>query len=109
MCPGADIVGVNCRFGPTKSLETCRLMKAALDGAGLHPFLMAQPVGYHTPDVGREGFAALPELPLGEWDWSNNIIHPIPSLINLKIFPEPHQKYNITQYKERGFSQLTHR
>ena len=40
-------------------------MKEALDKEGLNPYLMIQPVGYHTPDAGRVGFASLPETPFG--------------------------------------------
>lgn len=72
---GADIIGVNCKFDPTISMEALRLMKEALDKAGLNPYLMIQPVGYHTPDAGRAGFASLPEIPfaleprtLTRWD-----------------------------------------
>ncbi|XP_031558118.1 betaine--homocysteine S-methyltransferase 1-like [Actinia tenebrosa] len=62
---GADVVGVNCHFGPIKCLETMRLMKAALDAAGLKCHLMIQPLGYHTPDCGKQGFIDLPEFPFG--------------------------------------------
>ena len=60
------MVGVNCKFDPTTSLKTISLMKEALDKEGLHPHLMIQPVGYHTPDAGRAGFSSLPELPFGK-------------------------------------------
>lgn len=60
---GAPIVGVNCLFGPTENLETLRLMKTALDREGLSPHLMAQPLGYHTPDTGRYGWITLEEFP----------------------------------------------
>jgi len=60
---GARIIGVNCLYDPFCSLETLRLMKAALDEAGLNPFLMAQPLGYRTPDVARYGWITLPEFP----------------------------------------------
>jgi len=62
---GADIVGVNCHFGPKESLETMKLMKAGLDAAGLKCYLMVQPLGYHTPDAGVQGFIDLPEFPFG--------------------------------------------
>lgn len=72
---GADIIGVNCKFDPNTSIETLRLMKDALDKEGLNPYLMIQPVGYHTPDAGRVGFSSLPETPfaleprtLTRWD-----------------------------------------
>ena len=40
--------------------------------AGLSPHLMAQPLGYRTPDVGRFGWVTLPEFPYGELDWCND-------------------------------------
>jgi len=60
---GADMVGVNCHFDTFLSLETIKKMKAGLEAAGLHPYLFLQPLGYHTPDVGRQGFIDLPEFP----------------------------------------------
>lgn len=62
---GADMVGVNCHFGPTVSLETMRIMKAALEKASLSPYLIVQPLGYVTPDASRQGFIDLPEFPYG--------------------------------------------
>ncbi|XP_038071969.1 betaine--homocysteine S-methyltransferase 1-like [Patiria miniata] len=62
---GADVVGLNCHFGPVKTLEAIRLMKAAMDKEGLKPFLMTQPLGFKTPDVGKQGFIDLPEFPFG--------------------------------------------
>jgi len=62
---GADVVGLNCHFGPEETLVAIRLMKAALDQAGLKPFLMTQPLGFKTPDVGKQGFIDLPEFPFG--------------------------------------------
>ena len=40
-------------------------MKEALDSAGLKPFLMAQPLGYKTPDTGSYGWITLPDYPFG--------------------------------------------
>jgi betaine-homocysteine S-methyltransferase len=60
---GADVVGVNCHFDPFVSLECIKKMKAGLDAAGLKPYLMVQPLAYHTPDAGRQGFIDLPEFP----------------------------------------------
>ena len=37
---GADIIGLNCRFGPDETLQTIGLMKAALDKEGLQPYLI---------------------------------------------------------------------
>ncbi|XP_033037443.1 S-methylmethionine--homocysteine S-methyltransferase BHMT2 [Trachypithecus francoisi] len=62
---GASIVGVNCRFGPETSLKTMELMKEGLERAGLKAHLMVQPLGFHTPDCGKEGFVDLPEYPFG--------------------------------------------
>lgn len=60
---GADIVGINCHFDPFVTLDGMKKMKAALDASGLKPFLMTQPLGFHTPDAGRQGFIDLPEFP----------------------------------------------
>jgi len=62
---GADIVGINCHFDPFVSLECVRKMKAGLDAAGLHPYLFIQPLAFHTPDAGKQGFIDLPEFPFG--------------------------------------------
>jgi len=43
-----------------------KLMKVELDEAGLNPFLMAQPLGYRTPDVARYGWITLPEFPFAK-------------------------------------------
>lgn len=60
---GANIVGVNCHFDPFRSIETLKLMKQSLEQNGLKPYLMAQPLGFHDPDAGRQGFIDLPEFP----------------------------------------------
>ncbi|XP_015922930.1 betaine--homocysteine S-methyltransferase 1 [Parasteatoda tepidariorum] len=60
---GADVVGLNCHYGPYEMLEAIAVMKKALDAAGLKPYLMTQPLAYHTPDAGRQGFIDLPEFP----------------------------------------------
>lgn len=62
---GADIIGINCHFGPDECIEACRLMKEALDAAGTKKHLMVQPLGYFTPDAGKQGFIDLPEFPFG--------------------------------------------
>lgn len=62
---GAPIIGTNCLFDPFINLVTMRKFKAGLDTAGLKPFLMAQPLGYRTPDGGNYGWIQLPEFPLG--------------------------------------------
>ena len=42
-------------------------MKEGLKNCGLlnNVYLMCQPLGYHTPDAGRQGFIDLPEFPFG--------------------------------------------
>ena len=62
---GADVIGVNCHSGPIKILDTCRVMKKALEAAGFKKHFMVQPIGYHTPDAGKQGFVDLPEFPFG--------------------------------------------
>eukprot|EP01084_Bolivina_argentea_P119202 211369_1 len=69
---GARIIGLNCHFDPFITLRAIEKMKDSLDKFGLmwdkekNPngvFLMAQPVGYMTPDVSKQGFIDLPEFP----------------------------------------------
>jgi hypothetical protein len=60
---GADVVGINCHFDPFVALETIKMMKAGLEAAGLHVYLMVQPVAFHTPDAGKHGYLNLPEFP----------------------------------------------
>lgn len=60
---GADVVGVNCHFDPVISLAAIKLMKDALEKAGLKAHLMCQPLAYLTPDVSKQGFIDLPEFP----------------------------------------------
>jgi betaine-homocysteine S-methyltransferase len=62
---GANIVGINCHFDPFVCLEAMKLMKAALDAAGLKVHLMVQPLAFHTPDAKKQGFIDLPEFPFG--------------------------------------------
>ena len=59
------VVGVNCHFDPFVALETMKKMKQGLQEAGLldKVYLMCQPLAYHTPDAGRQGFIDLPEFP----------------------------------------------
>ncbi|XP_033123627.1 S-methylmethionine--homocysteine S-methyltransferase BHMT2-like [Anneissia japonica] len=66
MCrAGADVVGVNCSFGPDIALKTLAMMKEGLENAGLKPYLMSQPLGYHTKELenNRIGYTELPEFP----------------------------------------------
>jgi len=62
---GADVVGINCHFDPFVSLDGMKLMKAALDEAGLKVHMMVQPLAFHTPDATSQGFIDLPEFPFG--------------------------------------------
>ena len=62
---GADIVGINCHFDPMTCVEAVRLMKEAIEKEGMKVHYMCQPLGYHTPDCGKQGFIDLPEFPFG--------------------------------------------
>ena len=62
---GAHVVGINCHYDPFISLECIKKMKAGLDAASLTPYLMCQPLAFHTPDAGKQGFIDLPEFPFG--------------------------------------------
>ena len=51
---GSPLVGTNCYFDPTTTLETLAMMKEGLANAGLldkPTYLMAQPLGFHTQDA----------------------------------------------------------
>ncbi|KAM8792475.1 betaine--homocysteine S-methyltransferase 1 [Eudromia elegans] len=62
---GASIVGVNCHFDAETCLKTVKLMKEGLEAAKLKAYLMSQPLAFHTPDCGKQGFIDLPEFPFG--------------------------------------------
>ena len=49
------------------SLDALKSMKAGLEEANMldSVYLMCQPLGYFTPDAGRQGFIDLPEFPFG--------------------------------------------
>ena len=49
------------------SLDALKEMKAGLEEAQIldSVYLMCQPLGYFTPDAGRQGFIDLPEFPFG--------------------------------------------
>ncbi|CAJ0927826.1 unnamed protein product [Ranitomeya imitator] len=60
---GASVVGVNCHFDPMTCVATVKLMKEGLAAANVKAHLMTQPLAYHTPDCGKQGFIDLPEFP----------------------------------------------
>jgi len=60
---GADVIGINCHFDPDTVLAGVKVMKEALEKAGLKRHLMAQPLGFLTPDANTQGFIDLPEFP----------------------------------------------
>jgi len=64
---GADIVGVNCHFGPKQCLEGVAKMKKGLEDAGLleNVYLACQPLAYMTNDVSKEGFISCSDFPFG--------------------------------------------
>lgn len=62
---GADVLGVNCHFGPVVALQTMEKMRDALKRAGLKKHLMLQPIAFKTPDAKKQGFIDLPEFPFG--------------------------------------------
>uniref|UniRef100_A0A3B4FDB8 Betaine--homocysteine S-methyltransferase 1-like n=1 Tax=Pundamilia nyererei TaxID=303518 RepID=A0A3B4FDB8_9CICH len=61
----ADIVGINCHFDPETCVKTVKLMKEGVEKAGLKAHYMSQPLAFHTPDCGCQGFIDLPEFPFG--------------------------------------------
>jgi len=64
---GAQIIGVNCHFGINETADAIYEMKKGIESIGLDVtkdvFLMVQPLIYHTPDAGVQGFIDLPEFP----------------------------------------------
>lgn len=60
---GADVVGINCHFDPFVVLEGVQLMIDAVRAAGLKAHFVTQPLAFHTPDAGKQGFIDLPEFP----------------------------------------------
>ncbi|XP_045110783.1 betaine--homocysteine S-methyltransferase 1-like isoform X2 [Portunus trituberculatus] len=60
---GAQVVGVNCLFDPDTTVRTIKAMKAALNNAGLSPYLMTQPNGFMCPGAGTQGYLSCPEFP----------------------------------------------
>jgi len=61
---GAQVIGLNCHFGPYELNRGMEKVVKALEGySGLH--MIVQPLGYHTPDAQVQGFIDLPEFPFG--------------------------------------------
>lgn len=64
---GAKCIGINCHYDPFVTLQAMQKMKNGLESAGFEinkdVFLMCQPLGYMTPDAGKQGFIDLPEFP----------------------------------------------
>jgi len=61
---GADVVGLNCHFGPFELHRGMEKIKKGLEAfPGVE--MIAQPLAYHTPDAGVQGFIDLPEFPFG--------------------------------------------
>jgi betaine-homocysteine S-methyltransferase len=64
---GAEIIGLNCHFGPNELTEAMYEIKRGVESMGLSVtkdiFLMVQPVIYHVPDASKQGFIDLPEFP----------------------------------------------
>lgn len=50
-------------------------MKEGLEAARLKAYLMSQPLAYHTPDCGKQGFIDLPEFPFGKTDLFINCLN----------------------------------
>lgn len=68
---GADIIGVNCFWGPDVCLKAMVAIKEALEKAGLKRHLIVQPIGYKTPEFLddssngeiKKGMSGLAEFP----------------------------------------------
>ena len=58
---GADVIGVNCNFGPKLSLKTIALMKEGLQEQNMEAHLMVQPLVALTPEIeSGVGYLQLP-------------------------------------------------
>ena len=72
---GADIIGVNCFWGPEVCLKAMAAIKEALEKAGLKRHLIVQPIGYKTPEFLddssngeiKKGMTGLAEFPFGRF------------------------------------------
>jgi len=61
---GADVVGINCHYGPFRCLEAVKKMVKAVREAGFDKVhFMIQPLAYMVPDASVQGFIDLPEFP----------------------------------------------
>jgi len=60
---GADVIGMNCHFGPFESLKCMQKMADVFKAAGIKKHMIIQPLAFHTPDAKRQGFIDLPEFP----------------------------------------------
>ena len=72
---GAEIVGVNCHFDPMTCVKAVKMMKDAVEKAGLKAHYMVQPLAFHTPDCNCQGFIDLPEFPFGSVHYYTTIIN----------------------------------
>lgn len=82
-------MGINCHFDPFVTVQGLRLMKAALDREGIKVHLIAQPLAFHTPDAGKQGFIDLPEFPFGMFSllcWTGKLVCLKVVFVRLKCF-----------------------
>jgi hypothetical protein len=91
-------VGINCHFDPFVAIETMKLMKQGLEEAGLldKVYLMCQPLAYHTPDAGKQGFIDLPEFPFA--------LVPILSILFMNVIGSIYQYIILKLYVDKKFS-----
>lgn len=99
---GAQIVGVNCHFDPVTCVKAVKMMKEAVEKAGLKAHYMVQPLAYHTPDCNCQGFIDLPEFPFGKIpcctskkyfkkSFSHSFHFRLPLLVHSKHLKSPNQ------------------
>lgn len=77
-------------------------MKEALDAAGIKKHLMVQPLGYLTPDAGKQGFIDLPEFPFGNYlvvKTVNSLVHQNDDLRHDIFLVEDPPKYSKTHVR----------
>ena len=68
-------MGINCHFDPMTCVKTVKMMKDAVEKAGLKAHYMVQPLAFHTPDCSCQGFIDLPEFPFGRVHYYTTIIN----------------------------------